>query len=305
MLEIIVVSDHSDDGTDDIVRGYADQGVVLLSQPERMGKTIGLNAAVNKARGEVIVFTDADAMYEPDAIVKILEPLSDPKVCLVTGSTRYVAEGSREMVKTSSVYTDLEKFIKLQESRTGSCVGADGAIFGMRKSLYQSLKKDDINDFVLPLLVVKKGFRVVFHKELYCYEASSVDSMSEYQRQIRITNRTLRALFRYYSLFNPIMYPMFSFKLISHKLIRFCVPVFLVVIIPVNIVIYNSGIYYKVSFVGQIIFYVAALLGYISSYSGKILIFRVISHFVVFNIAILMGWYKYIIGETQVTWSTK
>ena len=107
-----------------------------------------------------------------------------------------------KIAEASGMYTRLERFIKRHEGRIGSCVGADGAIFAVRKTLYQPLQNDDINDLVIPLNVVRQGYRVSLDDDLYCYETSSPDSKREFQRQIRITNRTLRALFRHSDLMN-------------------------------------------------------------------------------------------------------
>lgn len=304
LLEIIVVSDHSNDRTDDIVREYAGQGILLHSQPERTGKTAGLNEAVKKARGEIIVFSDADAMYKSDAIIKILNSLSDRSVGLVTGSTMYIMHGEGNISETSSIYTSLERFIKKQESRIGSCVGADGAIFAMRKSLYKPLLCDDINDLVIPLKVVMQGFRVVINDELRCSESPSSDSRKEFKRQIRITNRTLRGIFRHRQLMNSLRFPLFSFELISHKLIRLSVPFYMIALILLNIILLSNGLFFKIIALGQSIFYGAAFIGHIKEKSGGKSIFGFIYHFVVINISILCGWYKYLSGDRQVTWST-
>jgi len=305
LLEIMIVSDHSTDRTDSIVREYIGNGITLLSQPERSGKTAGLNGAVKRASGEILVFSDADAMYEPGAIKKMVNLLGDERVGLVTGSTRYIAETDGDMVETSSIYTDLERFIKRNESRVGSCVGADGAIFAMRKSLYQPLRSDDINDFVLPLTVVKSGYRVVLHDDLYCSEAASSDAGSEFQRQVRITNRTLRALFRNSELMNFFKFPFFSFELISHKLVRLGVPVFMVALIPLNALLVGEGLYYKVMMIGQGTFYGAALFAHICESYGRKRVLSMIYHFVFINISVLIGWRNYISGVKQITWNTK
>lgn len=129
-LEIIVVSDHSNDRTDEIVKRYEDQGVLLLALPVRQGKTAGLNEAVRKARGEILVFSDADSLYKPDALRIIAGSLAgDGSVGLVTGSTDYASRGEGRMVVTTSIYTRFERFLKRHESLLGSCVGADGALF--------------------------------------------------------------------------------------------------------------------------------------------------------------------------------
>jgi len=156
--EIIVVSDCSTDRTDELVRSYAGKGVALLTMPSRQGKTAGLNEAVRQAKGEILVFSDADSMYETDSLKKMAGCFSgDDRIGLVTGSTNYLSGGEGKMVVTTGIYTRLEQYLKRHETMLGSCVGADGAIFGMRKALYQPLQNDDINDLALPLKVVRQG----------------------------------------------------------------------------------------------------------------------------------------------------
>lgn len=303
-LEIMVVSDHSTDKTDEIVRSYSMDGVVLHSQSVRMGKTAGLNEAVKEAKGDIIVFSDADSMYPSDAIRKMTNYLSDSFVGLVTGSTKYMADGDSRMAGTSGIYSKIERFIKQYESNIGSCVGADGAIFGVRKALYQRLQNDDINDMVIPLNIVRQGYRVVLHDDLYCLEVSSPDSTSEFQRQIRITNRTLRALFRHRDLMNFLKYPLFSFEIVSHKLIRMSVPMFLIALILLNLLLLREGLVYKFMLAGQGFFYSGALIGYWQEMKGgspgKM---SFIYHFVLVNISIFMGWWKFLSGKKQVTWN--
>lgn len=300
-LEIMVVSDDSTDLTDEIVKNFEKNDVILLSNLPRRGKTPGLNEAVPIAKGEVIVFSDADSIYEPNVIKNMVRTLGDPGVGLVTGSTRYMSGAG--IADTSGFYTRLEKRIKLLESSLGSCVGADGAIFAMRKSLYEPLRDDDINDLVIPLEVVKKGYRVVFREDIICSEPASGDTGMEFKRQARITNRTLRAIFRRVALMNPFRFPLFGFQIISHKLIRLSVPFFMLVLFPLNLVLLGDGTMYEALFTGQCAFYFVALAGFFKERSGgkggaTILIY----HFVMVNASILLGWIKFLSGDKQVTW---
>jgi len=301
--EIIVVSDCSDDNTDEIVQRYEDRGVVLLASKIRRGKTAGLNDAVSVAKGEVLVFTDADAMYSEDALQRMVRSLSDPKVGLVTGSTQYVSEDGGQMVETSSIYTKLERLLKYQESQIGSCVGADGAIFALKKKLYRPLKDDDINDLVIPLKVIQQRYRVILDRDLVCREAPSASSGSEFNRQIRITNRTLRGIFRHYDLLNILRYPLFSFQMISHKLIRLSVPFFALLLLPLNIMLLDSGIVYWFIFISQLLFYILSIFGFYKEiYMKEQSRYGIFYHFVIVQVAILIGWINYFIGNKQVTW---
>ncbi|HLG28751.1 MAG TPA: glycosyltransferase family 2 protein, partial [Candidatus Brocadiales bacterium] len=150
-LETIVISDASTDRTNDIVGAYCDtplrdDGVKLLVQPERMGKTAGLNQAVPKASGEIIVFTDANAMLQKDAIRKLVSPFADETIGFVSGVTEYISKRDTGIKEGMGIYSKLEHFIKTKESQICSVVGADGAIFAIRKNLYEHFHSDHIND---------------------------------------------------------------------------------------------------------------------------------------------------------------
>jgi len=305
-IEILIVSDHSTDMTDEIVRGYSEKNIILLTAPQRRGKTAGLNNAVLKSKGEIIVFSDADSMYNKDVLLRMTSLLNDPVVGLVTGSTEYISEGEGEIVKTSGIYTKLERFIKQRESHIGSCVGADGAIFAVKKALYKPLNDDDINDLVIPLNVVKLGYRVIFGDKIFCSEAASLDITNEFRRQIRITNRTLWALFRNISLMNIVKYPLFAFELISHKLIRFSIPFLLLALIALNCYLFNYGLEYQVIFVGQVLFYLMAIIGFIMEKRGvKNNTLNFVYHFIIIQTSVFLGWCSFFAGKKQVTWNPR
>ena len=132
------------------------------------------------------------------------------------------------MTEATTLYSSLERLTKTLESKIGSCVGADGAIFAIRKALFSPMNPYDINDLVIPLMIVKKGCRGVLEELAFCKEETVEEEKSEFQRQVRITNRTLRALFNYKSLLNPFRYTFFSFEIFSHKLIKFLIPFLMV-----------------------------------------------------------------------------
>lgn len=303
--QVIVVSDHSDDGTDDIVRQFADKGVELLALPQRRGKTAGLNEAVQRAKGEILVFSDADSMYEPDALLIMARCFSgEPSVGLVTGSTRYRVVGEGKMVETTGLYTRLERFIKREESLLGSCVGADGAIFAMRRELFQPLREDDINDLVLPLSVVRQGRRAAFLDDLFCSEAPAADEQGEFRRQARITARTLRALSRNADLMNFLKHPLFAFFLVSHKALRLSVPWWMAALLPLNIFLLSHGAFFYVSLACQIMVYGVSITRFLrkkGKLPGRLTGFAY--HFIIVNLSMLAGWFAFLSGKTIVVWS--
>jgi peptidoglycan/xylan/chitin deacetylase (PgdA/CDA1 family) len=221
LLEIVVISDASTDATDDIAREFAaSHGVVLARQPERAGKTAGLNRTVPALRGEIIVFSDANAMYERNALRMLVRNFADPQVGCVTGQAKYV-EGSRSAADSGErTYWDYEVYIKRLETALGSAVGGDGAIYGIRAHLWQPLPATAINDFLNPLQIVNAGWRAVYEPDAICYEDTAGTPAREYRRRVRIVSRSWRAVFQVPGVLNPFRTGWFSFSLVSHKMLR-------------------------------------------------------------------------------------
>jgi len=307
LLEIVVISDGSDDNTNKIVESYEADNVVLRYYEGRIGKTACLNRTVPLSSGDIIVFSDANSLYDKSSIIELVKNFQNEKVGFVTGHTKYsLAEGS-EVLKSIGLYSMIEKITKILESKIGSCVGADGAIFAIRKKLYDALNDYDINDFVIPLNVIKKGYRGILEEKAFCIEGAAKDSSGEFNRQARITNRTIRALFNNLTMFNAMKYGIFSFELISHKLIKYLVPLFLVTIFVANLFLIGEGSFYILSLLAQIVFYFLSLFAF--EYSGKYLkyIARIVAlarTFTTVNMAIVLGWIQYFSGKTYTTWTT-
>jgi cellulose synthase/poly-beta-1,6-N-acetylglucosamine synthase-like glycosyltransferase len=303
LLEIVIVSDGSTDRTSKFVLEFAQRGVVLRHYEERTGKTACLNRALPLAAGGIIVFSDANSTYEKGALKALLRPFQDNTVGFVTGWTRY---GSANGAASDSLglYSRLELMTKELESRLGSCIGADGAIFAIRKELYVPLKDYDINDFVIPLSINQQGYRGVLQREAICFEKDAGSPKEEFQRQVRITNRTIRAIMNYRRLLNPFKFGVLSFELFSHKLCKFLVPLFMVVLLVSNLLLAERGGFFLMALIAQGIFYSVAGAAALASKAGLLSrIAEAARTFVVVNAAIALAWVKYLQGETYTTWS--
>jgi cellulose synthase/poly-beta-1,6-N-acetylglucosamine synthase-like glycosyltransferase len=268
-LEIIMCSDGSTDGTNQIVSSIADHRITFHAFAQRSGKTACLNRAVPNAKGEIILFTDANSILPGDVLKKIVRNFSDPEVGLVTGWTKYQNANGQE-VSTGS-YARYEKALKIWESAVQSCVGADGAIFAIRKDLYCPLRDDDINDFVIPLDVIRQNRRVVLDPEVFCFEEGSESAESEYSRQVRITTRTLWAIRRNMGLLNPFRYGLFAIFLFSHKLMRFLTPFFLIATYLLNLLILRKHPIYRLFFLGYNVFLTVAAAGFFIKPKSRII----------------------------------
>ncbi|OGW52201.1 MAG: hypothetical protein A2Z50_03605 [Nitrospirae bacterium RBG_19FT_COMBO_42_15] len=295
LLEIVVISDGSNDKTNELVIKYADKGVVLRHYEGRIGKTACLNRAVPLAKGEIIVFSDANSRYDREAIRELVRSFADKEVGFATGFTRYTTDEG--LIDYISLYSRIEKTTKKLESKIASCVGADGAIFAIRKPLYKPLNDYDINDLVIPLNVIKQGYRGIFEERAFCTE-KAVSYKGEFNRQVRITNRTLRALFSNLSMFNPFKFKFFSFELLSHKICRFMAPFFMVLILLTNLILsFADGYLYMLILIGQALIYLTALLKHFGIGLSPFYTFTLV------NTAIFWGWIRYFRGETYTAWS--
>ena len=304
LIEIVVVSDGSEDRTTFIVEQYVSEGVVLRHYKGRIGKTACLNKAVPLAKGDIIVFSDANSSYDKGAVNNLVRNFSDKNIGFVTGTTKYIINDNEDSIESVGIYSKLEKLTKTLESRISSCVGADGAIFAIRKNLYQPLKDYDINDFVIPLSVIKQGHRGILESNAFCNERTASDIKGEFSRQIRITNRTIRAIFNHMSLLNPFRFGFFSLELISHKVCKFLVPFFMLTLFFINIILITQGHLYVAAFMAQVCFYLIAVLNHRLRFLHILSRLASASYtFTTVNLAILLGWVQYLKGETYTTWS--
>jgi cellulose synthase/poly-beta-1,6-N-acetylglucosamine synthase-like glycosyltransferase len=177
LLDVAVISDASHDGTDEIVESFPPDRVSLRRQRERRGKTAGLNNEVPALAGEIIVFSDANAIYRADAIRNLVRNFADPEVGCVTGEARYVEGTGTTADAGEHAYWDYEMGLKRLETAVGSMVGGDGAIYAIRKHLWQPLPESAINDFLNPLQIVAAGWRNVYEPEAVAFEETAGDKI--------------------------------------------------------------------------------------------------------------------------------
>jgi cellulose synthase/poly-beta-1,6-N-acetylglucosamine synthase-like glycosyltransferase len=303
-LEVLVVSDASSDGTDELVTGFGDARVRLLRMSQRGGKTVGLNAAVQAASGEIIVFSDANAMYHADAVRKMVRNFADPEVGAVVGESTYAAaEGGAQ--RSESLYWKYETGIKRLETQLGSTVGGDGAIYAIRRKLYRDMRADALSDFVNPMQIVMSGHRCIYEPEARCVEEAGEGFDVEFRRKVRIVNRAWRATWTLPALLNPLRFGLFSLELISHKLLRWLMPVLMLIALITNALLLNAGAIYRWTFALQCLLYGLAFIGYLAR--GRASLPRALAvpyYFCLVNIASARGIIEAYRGRTYTTWAT-
>ncbi|ACH38793.1 glycosyltransferase, CESA-like subfamily [Citrifermentans bemidjiense Bem] len=307
-LSILVVSDCSSDGTDTEVLSFSDKGVKLMRAEERRGKTSAINTALACVDSEMVVFSDANAIYDATAIRRLVRHFVDPSIGYVVGCARYVEETVSAAGGSESTYWDLEVMLKRWESRLSSVVGGDGAIYAIRRSLYEPLKEEDINDFVNPLQIVAKGYRGVFDEEAWCVERPAGEFHKEFSRKVRIVNRSFSGFLRVPRAANPMVTGAFAWQLVSHKLLRWFSPCFLglfFVFLVLNRLLYSA------SLTGEVLLTLTAMGAFISMLGALLNRFWRVPlplllpyYFVLVNTASALGVFYRLLGRTIVTWST-
>jgi len=305
-LSVLVVSDTSDDRTDEIVQQYPNDRVRLMRIEGRKGKTYGISQVVPEIKSEIIVFSDANAIYNKDTLRHLVKHFALPDVGYVVGNAQYYKTDQSAAGEQENVYWDMEIKLKVYESRLGSVVGGDGAIYAIRTKLFLPLDEDDINDFVNPLQIVLQGYRGVFEPMAICYEHTAESYAQEIGRKRRIVNRSWRGLMKNKSVLNPFRTGVHAFQVFSHKYLRWIGGLILLLFFVENIFLMGAGTVYQVIFAAQCMFYLLAIIGSLfEKTKRKIpLPLSVIYYFVRVNMASLMGIIDNYNGKKYTTWQT-
>lgn len=303
-LEIVIASDGSADDTVALARRYEDRGIRVMAFEENRGKPAVLNEVIPRLAGEVVVLMDVRQQIAKDALSRLVENFADPNVGAVSGElmlTGHDTDG--EGLEGVGFYWRYEKFIRLSESRVDSTVGATGALYALRRSLFQPIPEDTLlDDVLIPMQVVRQGYRVLFEPAARASEPLSANPKAEFRRKVR----TIAGNFQLFSAQRWLLNPGSNriwFATVSHKLSRLLCPAFLVVAFGANLLLLREG-FYQFTLLLQVAFYVLALLaGSSPALARKSILFSVPHAFCLLNVATSAGFYRFIRGRQQVTWS--
>ncbi|MDP1813240.1 MAG: glycosyltransferase family 2 protein [Leadbetterella sp.] len=309
-FEILVASDGSTDETDEIVKSFEnnEMGVkVRLHRVEgRVGKTATQNSAVKVCKGEIIIFSDAASLYDPHVIRAFVRNYADPDVGAVSGMYTYEVKEGVSTGLATKIFWNLENFIKSRQTKIRTITGCCGCIYSLRKDLYVDLPATVISDLVEPLMILQKGYRIILEPEATALEETAGKTVDEFKMRIRVIVRGMTGMLFARKLYNPIKYPFVSLQLISHKVMRWLVPVFCLVIFFSNVVLALSSQFYILLFMGQLLFYALAGIGFFLEKKGvHKVVFYLPLYFCIVNIAALISMFKVLKGENIVTWQTQ
>ncbi len=303
LLEVIVASDCSTDRTDEIAREFAQQGVELHRQPERLGKTAAQNAAVEKARGEVIVFSDATSHYQSDVLKMIVPNFADETVGCVGGRLVYVNEGDTDVGRGAKSYWGYETFLKRHESRACSLIGVSGCLYAVRRSAYVPLENDACSDFIIATKMVEQGLRAVFEPEAICSEQTNQRPDNELKMRVRVIAQTFSDLWRNRAMMNPFRSGLYAWQLFSHKVMRYFVPFFLLILFAASGVLALKSPLYGIVFFLQALGVLCAAASWVLEKSGvRSRVLALPHYFVLANVASVIALYKFLRGERYTRW---
>lgn len=299
-LEIIVLSDGSTDKTDEIVKEFESEGVRLVSLEDRKGKTYCQNLGVELTQNDILVFSDANGLYQEDTIRKLVRHFADSSVGAVSGEAHYTNPQDTVAGHAEGLYLRYEHAVKQMESRVVSVAGASGPVYAVARKAYVPLTADLISDFLEPILVFRSGYKVQYEPAAISVEEAANDLRIEFSRKRRIVNRAWRGLWSVKELLNPLKYGLFAVQLVSHKLFRWLVPVALIAMLSSNLFCLEQA-WCRVALLLQLAFYLAAAIGY----KWQNLPLYPVTYFCLVNSASLLGIFDAVVGRHRVTWETE
>lgn len=303
-IEIIVLSDCSTDRTDEIVKSCTDPRVRLFRAPERKGKTNAQNLGVEIAHGEILVFSDATTVYHPLALQYLATNYSDSKVGGVSGRYQYFDPAGQSPTGSGMItFWNYENFIKMMQSKIRTISGCCGCIYSIRRAAYTPLHPDVISDLVQPLWAIQKGYRVVFEDRALAYEETTKSSKEEFSMRIRVVTRGIRGILSVSNLLNPWKYGWVSFQLLSHKVLRWMIPFYLLLLFASSAILWNFS-WYGGLFVSQVAFYGFALLTLLIPMHRMWKPLGIPLYFCTLNFAALSSIIEVIRGRKYVVWET-
>jgi len=302
-LEIIVVSDGSTDRTADLVRGYTAQGVRLVDLPQNVGKASAQNEAVKRATGDVLLFTDANVSLLRDAARQLVKHFQDATVGCVIGKVAYTNEDETGVSEGEGFYWRYELFLRGKESYLGNLVAGSGPIMAFRRTLFDPLDPAVSEDFVLPMKAAIKGYRTVYEPGAISRERLfQVSPRDMLKTRTRTTTLDTRSVFLCRALLNPLRYPLYAWGLVSHKLLRWLVPYFLIALLAVNLLLLDQS-FYRLALALQLAFYALAAAGYLWQKRGKPpRILGLPFSFCLVNGAALVGVARFALGKKAGRW---
>lgn len=303
-IEFVLGSDGSTDHTADLLTTWSDKRKRILLFSDRRGKTHVLNDAVPAATGEIIVFSDANTMFQPATVARLVRWFADPRVGAVCGELKLLPDQQEPGGTGEASYWMFENWLKKQESDFKTLLGATGGVYAIRRSLFVPLPTEEsiADDFLVPLRIVKKGLRVVYADDALAFERTSGSMKGEFDRKARIGAQNFAGI----ADFAPLLSPkagFVAFALWSHKIIRWCVPILALIFLVASAILAYDSSFYSWFLLLELIFLAGAAAGFIADRWKISLAYAGLPYYITaMNVALLVGLYRFLTGKQQNTW---
>ena len=306
-LTVMVGSDASTDDTDAILQRYARQypQIIYHRFEKRTGKPQILNWLANKADGDILVLTDADALFYPETLPNLLCPFHDPDVGGVQANLLTKTKANEQVAYQEVNYNQREVKIKGGEGAKGAVIGADGTCYAIRRSLFKPVPAGFyVDDFFIFMSILQQGYQTGFASDAYCVMQVSGDSGIQFRRKVRISKGNFQNLGYFGMLANPLR-SFAGYAFFSHKIIRWIGPFLMVLILGANCMLLAYHDFFKVILAMQLVFYglgfIDLLLRKLNWYVTPL---RYVSHFLLMNVALLIGFFQYLLIPGDGTWES-
>jgi cellulose synthase/poly-beta-1,6-N-acetylglucosamine synthase-like glycosyltransferase len=300
LLEILVASDGSIDDTNQIVQSFEAQGIKLVHVQERKGKENAQLAAIRAARGELIVFSDVATQIPPEALHNLVNVFTDPRVGALSSEDRFITDDGK--VESEGVYVKYEMWLRNLESRVNSLIGLSGSFFAARREVCEEWDISVPSDFSTALNCVTKGYIAVSAPNVLGYYPNIKDDSKEYQRKLRTVIRGMAAVVKKPVVLNPFKLGFFAMEVISHKIMRWLVPWFMLLLLASTLTIYQGHAFFTILLISQIGFYAVALLGYLLPPLRNNTLFKLPFFFFQVNFAIADAGLRFLMGKRITMW---
>ena len=303
-LEILVASDGSDDGTNELVKAYNHPQLRLLELP-RQGKNRTLNTAIGFAKGEIIAFTDADSIVRPDSLRRLIAPFADPSVGGVSGDYRYpkdIEEGVGERT-----YWSFDRWLKRIQSQAGNMISGSGQLYAIRREHFRPIPDGASDDFFVSVQPISNGQRLVFEPDAVVSGPVTVSDDAEFSRKIRVLIRGFNGVWEVRHMLNPLRYKFYALQLFSHKILRRLVGIPMIVAALSAPLLWRRGWLYKLATLGQFGLHGLAVIGYLlrGSNLGRKKFFSMPFFLDMVNVAGIIAFVRLLRGKRQDVWTTQ
>jgi glycosyltransferase involved in cell wall biosynthesis len=302
-LELLVISDGSTDGTNEILQSLRDPRLVPVILPERKGKEVALNAGIDRAHHDLLVFIDLGVEVAPEALRRLMAVFADERVGVATGVDESMPTSDSTVVQTAGLYTRYEIAVRRLESRLGSLFVVNGCFFAARRHLCLGMEPWVTVDMWVPVQAIRQGYLVVLEEGAIARVPTTRDVGGEFQRRVRTFHRGMTTYLAAFDLANPVRHGWIAIEYLSHKLARWLVPLWLVGLVASSIALASESPLATAALLGQIGCYglaVAALVEVVPATLRRVA--DVCGFYVLANAALVVAWWRVLRGQRVTHW---